>query len=157
MGYKEKKDSDASIQGTLIRELIGRFTSYHLIGKKIKNGEFRKKITEPAWNVPDGFTMTEIPMDTFAMEWLTQEGSVSDYALLQLHGGGYVGKLHNAYRNFAHLYSQLGDGMSVLTAGCWRKDMTERRSLWQEIPRAEGLRLRWSCIFGIITCSCPAE
>lgn len=115
MGYKEKKDSDASIQGTLIRELIGRFTSYHLIGKKIKNGEFRKKITEPAWNVPDGFTMTEIPMDTFAMEWLTQEGSVSDYALLQLHGGGYVGKLHNAYRNFAHLYSQLGDGMSVLT------------------------------------------
>ena len=83
MGYKEKKDSDASIQGTLIRELIGRFTSYHLIGKKIKNGEFRKKITEPAWNVPDGFTMTEIPMDTFAMEWLTQEGSVSDYALLQ--------------------------------------------------------------------------
>ena len=47
MGYKEKKDSDASIQGTLIRELIGRFTSYHLIGKKIKNGEFQKPQTQP--------------------------------------------------------------------------------------------------------------
>ena len=51
MNHKEKK-TDASAQGTLVRELIARFTSDHLIGKKIKNGELRKKLTEPAWNVP---------------------------------------------------------------------------------------------------------
>lgn len=41
------KEREASIQGTVIRELIARFTSDHLIGKKIKNGELRKKLMEP--------------------------------------------------------------------------------------------------------------
>ena len=35
--------------------------------------------------------------------------------LLQLHGGGYIGGMRNAYRSFAGLYSELGRGMSVLT------------------------------------------
>lgn len=114
MNHKEKK-TDASVQGTLIRELIARFTSYHLIGKKIKNGELRKKLAEPAWNVPEGFALTELQMESFAMEWLEPDRIDSDYVLLQLHGGGYVGTMHNAYRNFAVLYSELGHGMPVLT------------------------------------------
>ncbi len=114
MNHKEKK-TDASVQGTLIRELIARFTSYHLIGKKIKNGELRKKLTESAWNVPEGYTLTQIQMETFPMEWLESDSPESEYVLLQLHGGGYVGKMHNAYRNFAVLYSELGHGMPVLT------------------------------------------
>ena len=114
MNHKEKR-TDASAQGTLIRELIARFTSDHLIGKKIKNGELRKKLTEPAWNVPEGFLLTEIQMENFPMEWLEPDQIDSEYVLLQLHGGGYVGTLHNAYRNFAVLYSELGHGMPVLT------------------------------------------
>lgn len=114
MNHKEKK-TDASIQGTLVRELIARFASYHLIGKKIKNGELRRKLAEPAWNVPKGYTLTEIQMEAFTMEWLEPDWINSDYVLLQLHGGGYVGTMHNAYRNFAVLYSELGQGMPALT------------------------------------------
>ena len=114
MNHKEKK-TDASAQGTLIRELIARFTSDHLIGKKIKNGELRKKLTEPAWNVPEGFTLAEIQMENFPMEWLEPDSLESEYVLLQLHGGGYVGTMRNAYRSFAALYSELGHGMPVLT------------------------------------------
>ena len=114
MNHKEKK-TDASTQGTLIRELIARFASDHLIGKKIKNGELRKKLTEPAWNVPEGFTLTEIQMENFTMEWLEPDLPESGYVLLQLHGGGYVGTMRNAYRSFAALYSELGHGMPVLT------------------------------------------
>lgn len=115
MTNHQEKKTDASIQGTLIRELIARFTSDHLIGKKIKNGELRKKLTEPAWNVPEGFTLTEMQTEAFALEWLEPDRIDSEYVLLQLHGGGYVGTLHNAYRNFAALYSELGHGMPVLT------------------------------------------
>lgn len=115
MFHKEKKETDASVAGTVIRELIARFTSDYLIGKKIKNGELRKKIIEPPWIVPKGFLRTEIVTEHFKMEWLEAKDSVSDRVLLQLHGGGYIGMLHNAYRNFAVLYSELGKGMPVLT------------------------------------------
>lgn len=57
MSYKERKDADASPRGMLIRELIARFTSDHLIGKKIKNGELRKKLIETPWTVPAGLHM----------------------------------------------------------------------------------------------------
>ncbi len=113
MNHKDKKEADASQRGIMIRELIARFTSDHLIGKKIKNGELRKKLVEPAWNVPDGFHMTQIDMDKFSMEWPEQGNS--NMTLLQLHGGGYVGAMRNAYRTFAAAYNELGGGMPVLT------------------------------------------
>ncbi len=115
MNHKDKKEADASQRGIMIRELIARFTSDHLIGKKIKNGELRKKLVEPAWNVPDGFHMTQIDMDKFSMEWLEPEQGNSNMTLLQLHGGGYVGAMRNAYRTFAAAYNELGGGMPVLT------------------------------------------
>ena len=115
MAYKDKKEQDASPRGVLIRELIARFASDHLIGKKIKNGELRKKLVEPAWNIPDGFRMTEIGMGEFSMEWLESDVCNADRVLLQLHGGGYVGAMRNAYRTFAVAYNELGGGMPVLT------------------------------------------
>ncbi len=115
MKQKDKKEPEASVQGTVIREMIAHVTSEHLIGKKIKNGELRKKLVEPPWSVPEGFSMTEINMEEFVMEWLEAKQCHSDLVLLQLHGGGYVGSMRNAYRNFAVVYSQLGHGMPVLT------------------------------------------
>ena len=112
---KEQKEQEVSMQGAVMRELIARFTSDHLIGKKFKNGEFRKKMTEPPWNVPDGFDLTELQMEEFKMEWLMPKQHHSDKAILQLHGGGYIGKMRNIYRNFAVEYSGLGNGMPVLT------------------------------------------
>lgn len=115
MKQKDKKELDTSVQGTVIREMIAHVTSEHLIGKKIKNGELRKKLVEPAWIVPEGFSMTEIKTEKFGMEWLEAKQCYSDFTLLQLHGGGYVGAMRNAYRNFAVAYSELGHGMPVLT------------------------------------------
>lgn len=113
--HRDKKESEVSAQGMVVRELIAHFTSDHLIGKKIKNGELRKKLVEPPWNVPEGFSLTEIPMENFAMEWLEAEEPRSDMVLLQLHGGGYVGMMRNAYRSCAAAYCTLGNGMPVLT------------------------------------------
>lgn len=112
------RENEASVQGRVMRDLIAHVTNDHLIGKKIKNGELRKKIgeSEPPWKCPERFTLTEIPTEFFTMELLEQKEEPNrDKIILQLHGGGYVGAMRNAYRMFAGLYAEVSRGMSVLT------------------------------------------
>lgn len=112
------RESEASVRGRVMRDLIAHVTNDHLIGKRIKNGEMRKKIgdTEPPWKCPDCFRMTVLEMEQFRMELLeSQEGADTDKIILQLHGGGYIGAMRNAYRMFAGLYNEVSHGMSVLT------------------------------------------
>ncbi|MFR4352347.1 MAG: alpha/beta hydrolase [Roseburia sp.] len=112
------RENEASVRGRVMRDLIAHVTNDNLIGKKIKNGEFRKKIgdTEPAWKCPECFCLTVIETEHFQMELLeSKENPRRDKIILQLHGGGYVGAMRNAYRMFAGLYSEVSGGMSVLT------------------------------------------
>lgn len=107
---------EVSIQGRVIRDMIAHVTNDNLIGRKIKTGELRKKLVEPKWKCPDCFSMTEIEMPQFQMEYLCRkENPRTDYIILQLHGGGYIGAMRNAYRSFAGLYCEVSKGMDVLT------------------------------------------
>mgnify|MGYP000759214090 FL=1 len=112
------RENEASIRGRVVRDLIAHTTNDLLIGKKIKNGELRKQIgtAEPPWKCPECFTMQTIEMEHFTMELLeSKENANRDKIILQLHGGGYVGAMRNAYRMFAGLYNEVSHGMSVLT------------------------------------------
>lgn len=112
------RENETSIRGKVIRDLIAHVTDDHLIGKKIKNGELRKNIgtNEPLWKCPDCFVQTVIDMEMFEMELLeSKKNSRQDKIILQLHGGGYIGGMRNAYRMFAGLYNEVSRGMSVLT------------------------------------------
>lgn len=116
----ENTESEASIRGRVIRDLIAHATREHLLGKKIRNGEFRKRISEvePEWKCPECFVVEKISMEHFTMELLSQkeeENQNRDKIILQLHGGGYVAPMRNGYRTFAGLYSEVSRGMSVLT------------------------------------------
>lgn len=105
-----------SLQGRIVREMLAHITSGRFIGKKIKNGELRKRLVEPEWKVPDCFNMTEITMENFSMKMLeAKENPRTDHVILQFHGGGYMGAVRNAYYVFAGLYSEVSRGMSVLT------------------------------------------
>ena len=107
---------EVSVRGRVIRDMIAHVTNDNLIGRKIKTGELRKKLVEPKWRCPDCFQMTEIDMPHFSMEYLCRrENPRTDYVILQLHGGGYIGAMRNAYRSFAGLYCEVGKGMDVLT------------------------------------------
>lgn len=111
-------ENEASVRGKVMRDLIAHVTNDHLIGKKIKNGEIRKRIgnAEPPWKCPDCFQMTVIETEHFTMELLeSKENPNTEKIILQLHGGGYVGAMRNAYRMFAGLYNEVSRGMSVLT------------------------------------------
>jgi len=112
----KKKRKEASIRGLILREVIAHFYSEHLLEKRIRGGEARKKPLEPRWKCPAFLEWEEISMENFKMEYLShKKGRRTDYVILQLHGGGYVGTLDNSYRIFAGLYNELSDGMDVLT------------------------------------------
>lgn len=110
------RDHETSIRGKVVRDLIAHVTNDNLIGRKFKNGEIRKNLVEPPWKCPDCFTMTKIELPNFTMELLeSKENTNQEKIILQLHGGGYIGAMRNAYRTFAGLYNEVSKGMSVLT------------------------------------------
>ncbi len=105
-----------SLQGRVLSELINRFTADHLLGRKIRTGELRKKMTEPAWNVPAIFEFTHIDMGDFTMKFLARKENPNPRrVILQLHGGGYMAGVRNAYYVMAGLYNEVSGGASVLT------------------------------------------
>ena len=125
------RETEGSLRGKILRDLIAHAANDHLIGKKVKNGELRRQLseTEPPWKCPDYFELTPIEMPDFKMELLqVKEGEVkkdnkegivltknNNMVILQLHGGGYVAPMRNAYRMFAGLYVEVSHGMSVLS------------------------------------------
>ena len=104
-----------SIQGRVMRQVIAHFHSDHLLGRKIRSGELRKKLAEPEWKVPDGYSLSVIEQKHFTMELLEPDVENRNLVILQLHGGGYIGKMRNIYRSFAGFYSELGHGIPVLS------------------------------------------
>lgn len=109
-------DHTASIQGQIVCEMMAHVTNGRLLGRKIKNGELRKRLVEPEWKVPDCFTLTHIDLEHFSMKLLaSKENPNTDKIILQLHGGGYIGAVRNAYYVFAGLYNEVSHGYSVLT------------------------------------------
>lgn len=108
-------DKEVSIRGKILREIVAHLNSDRLIGQKIKNGELRNKIIEPSWKCPEGFQNTIIFMEAFDMEFLEPKDKREDLVVLQLHGGGYVGRLRNAHRSQGILYSGAGKRCAVLS------------------------------------------
>lgn len=104
-----------SIQGKIIRELIHIATSERLLGPKIQDGTFRKRVIEPPWKCPEGYSLLRIQVSSCDVEVLTPPNIMSEMVVLQLHGGGYIGKLKNVYRNFAKNYSDMRGGMKVFS------------------------------------------
>ncbi len=106
---------EVSLKAKFVRKMISIATSDHLIGPAIKKGTIRRKLIEPHWHCPDGYIVTKLKLGRFDMEILTPPKVNSGYIVLQLHGGGYIGKIRNVYRNFAKEYSDMCGGMKVLS------------------------------------------
>ena len=67
------KNSNISIQAKIVRQLINIATSDHLIGPGIKKGTFRRRLVEPPWRCPSGYSILEIKTKNFEMEFLDYE------------------------------------------------------------------------------------
>lgn len=109
---------ESTVAGRALADIIYTFTNDFEIGKLVKSGKIRKKVSdvELEWKVPDGYNMTHFDMENFSMKLLTRSKNPRmDYVVLQLHGGGYVAKIKKSYYNMATYYSEAGDGISVLS------------------------------------------
>lgn len=116
-GEREISDDEAagvSSRGRVLSRMISYISNESLIGKSLKTGELRKKMTEPEWNVPEPFNLTSFDLGNFTMKMLSsKENPDLEHVVLQLHGGGYMGAIRNAYYVFAGLYNELSHGMNV--------------------------------------------
>lgn len=108
-------EENISLKAKIMRQLINMATSDHLIGPGIKKGTFRRRLVEPQWKCPTGYSVLNMKMKKFDMELLMPPKVNSECIILQLHGGGYIGKMRNVYRSFARYYSDMRGGMKVLT------------------------------------------
>ena len=111
-------EEESSVAGRMLSDFIYSFTNEFEFGKKVKSGEIRKKVgdVELEWRVPAGYNMTHFDLENFSMKLLSRAVNPRfDKIILQLHGGGYVVKIKNAYYNMAVNYSEAGHGLSVLS------------------------------------------
>ena len=103
-----------SMIGNLTRDMMSDVMETSL-KKPIQTGEFRNNPVESAWRCPAEYIYELVKTEQFVMEYLKPKQAVTGRVILQLHGGGYVGAMRNAYRMFAGLYNEVSHGMSVLT------------------------------------------
>lgn len=144
MRKKRRKEKSISLAAKVSKNVIALATSLHGIGPLIQDGTFRKRVPEiePAWHPPKGFSLVPIRMANFSMELLLHQNeffaeeasnNVSESradkqedtaerlltenreVVLQLHGGGYIGRMKNAYRDFAVLYAKMSGERAVLS------------------------------------------
>ncbi len=111
--------AELSRKSKLIRELVARFngTPYfkdHVIGDHRGDSDFDKNFT-----YPPHLQAEKISFPCFRAEILSRtdaEGLPGEgWAILQLHGGGYVGAFKTNYRRMAGLYSEVGNGAIIMT------------------------------------------
>ncbi len=112
------RENEASIRGRVVRDLIAHTTNDLLIGKKIKtaNSANRSERRNLRGSVRNVLPCRRLRWNILPWSFLESKENVNrDKIILQLHGGGYVGAMRNAYRMFAGLYNEVSHGMSVLT------------------------------------------
>ncbi len=108
-----------SIRGRAARRVVDR--ANHLPFLKGSALELRMKLSEREhiWRCPSHLELEQINMGQFHMELLharrRPDTGQPNGIILQLHGGGYYGKLKNVYRDMAGLYWELSKGLDVLS------------------------------------------
>mgnify|MGYP000458821178 FL=1 len=117
-----------SIRGRTARKMVKVANHLPLPGGQSQAGQLRAKLyqRERMWECPEHLDLSVISMEHFTMELLSRkremedtENNTEDWKLpgivLQLHGGGYYGRMHNTYRDMAGLYNEISKGYDVLS------------------------------------------
>ena len=117
-----------SIRGRTARKMVKVANHLPLPGGQSQAGQLRAKLyqRERMWECPEHLNLSVISMEHFTMELLSRkremedtENNTEDWKLpgivLQLHGGGYYGRMHNTYRDMAGLYNEISKGYDVLS------------------------------------------
>ncbi len=110
-------EQQISIRGRTARHMVRLANHFPVIGAKAQSGELRRKLNEreKKWECPEHLKCTVIRQEHCGMELLVSRQGRQPGVILQLHGGGYYGRLHNTYRDMAALYNEVSRGLDVLS------------------------------------------
>lgn len=109
------EENRISIRGRTARRVVRLANHMPLLGAGGGRLRMKRNEREKMWECPEHLELQTIEMEHFKMELLKKKEGSSDGVILQLHGGGYYGKLHNTYRYMAGLYHELSGGYDVLS------------------------------------------
>ena len=110
------QEQTVSPQGMRVLKAVELVNHMPGIGHMAQNGELRKRFTamEHHWNIPEGLALDAVELSNSRLEWLSEENRENAKPIvLQLHGGGYYGTMHNTYRDMAALYRKLSGGVAA--------------------------------------------
>lgn len=110
-------EDKVSIRGRTARRMVRFANQFPLWSEKMQSGELRLKLyeREKKWECPKHLELETFEENNVLMEWLKKKETVSEGIILQLHGGGYYGKLRNVYRDMAGMYNEVSNGLDVLS------------------------------------------
>lgn len=108
------EDIRLSHRGKIIKELVGLFNKNENLRNKFSAGG-ENPIAEKEYKYSDSYEVEYIQLQSCKAELIKPIENPSNWLIIQLHGGGYVGGLKNSYRNLATLYSEAGNGAAVLS------------------------------------------
>lgn len=110
-------EDKVSVRGRTARKMVQLANHMPLLGNRLTAGELRMKLSEweKSWECPEHLEMEVLEMPNFTMELLKRKEKSSDGIILQLHGGGYYGKMTNTHRDMAGIYNELSNGFDVLS------------------------------------------
>ncbi len=113
--------SEPSLRGRTARGVVRVVNHLPVIGSMRMNGELQniKSEREPEWKCPDHLRNMRMETELFSMELLRPAENFEENrrrrVILQLHGGGYYGRIHNTYRDAAAMYIEVSGGADVLS------------------------------------------
>ncbi|MBR4759696.1 MAG: alpha/beta hydrolase fold domain-containing protein [Lachnospiraceae bacterium] len=116
-----KPADDISLRGKTARGIVKMANHLPVFGQLRVNGDLQNLISEHEreWKFPEHLVNTVIDRELYKMELLEKKDDTRPreqrYVILQLHGGGYYGKLHNTYRAVATYYHDISGGFDVLS------------------------------------------
>ena len=119
--FSEKQKDDISVRGKTAREIVKVANHMPVLGSLRVNGILQNLISEHElkWRFPDVLDNAVFDMGDFKLELLQKKDNPlknpDRKVILQLHGGGYYGKLHNTYRAVAAYYNELTGGYDVVS------------------------------------------
>lgn len=106
--------SKSSVRGKIASELIEDIVGTP-VGQALPTGKIYKRLKEPKWICPLGYSNKRIAIGDCHVEMLLPRKNRRDVVVLQLHGGGYIGALRNAHRRLAVQYSKRTNNGCVVT------------------------------------------
>ena len=116
------ENAGLSLRGMYARHVANVAYHFPILGNLRQNGEIQRMRAEHehAWKCPEHLDNTEIEFENFKAELLVKKALDGEErencgVVLQLHGGGYYGGMHNTYRDTAAMYVEVSGGFSVLT------------------------------------------